>query len=510
MAEPPLAIDGRSLSLDALVAVARRGRPVRLAPSALPALRDGRASVERAIAEGRAVYGVTTGFGALSTTRIDPARAAELQRSLVESHASGLGPPLPPDVVRAMTLLRANSLAHGHSGVRPAIVERLLDTLNAGLVPWIPESGSVGASGDLAPLAHLAQTLTGTGAFLASDGRAEPAAAVLARAGWSPIALAAKEGISLVNGTALMTAYLALGIEDARRLLHAGEVAAAMSFDALRGSPESLDDRLGALRNAPDERAVAADLRELLRDSALAVPRREWSGQDPYTLRCIPQVLAPLRHALRASDRIVEGELNAVTDNPILLDDGTFASGGNFHGQSLAWAMDSLALAVHTLAAFSERRTSRLLHPDLNRGLPAFLAPRPGVSSGFMIPQTVAAALINENGTLVHPATGASLPTSADQEDFVSMGAWAGAKLHRLLANARRVVAIEWIVAGQALELRHPTRGGRGSEAALAALRTIVAPWTEDRSPAKEIEAVAAALASGGPLASLPRPSPPF
>ncbi|MEM0129788.1 MAG: histidine ammonia-lyase [Thermoplasmata archaeon] len=495
MGGAPLPIDGRSLTLGGFLAVVRGGRPAVLSPDAVPAMEQGRAAVERATAAGEAVYGITTGFGALSTTRIAPAEARELQRSLVESHASGLGPPLPREVVRGMTLLRANSLARGRSGVRPEVVRHLLAILNADRIPWVPETGSVGASGDLAPLAHLARALVGTGAFVGPGGEAVPARRVLGELGLAPIALEAKEGLALVNGTALMTSYLALGLDAAGTLLEAAEIAAALAFDALRGAPEALDDRWGELRGAPEERAIAADLRALLRGSELAVPRSEWAGQDPYTLRCLPQVLAPVRHALRAGRTILDGELNAVTDNPVLLDGARFASGGNFHGQSLAWAMDALALAIHALGGYSERRIARLVHPGLNRGLPAFLAPRPGVSSGFMIPQTVAAALVNENGTLVHPATAFSLSTSADQEDFVSMGAWAGAKLHRLLANVRRIVAIEWIAAAQGLELRRPARGGDGSEAAWTALRRIVPAWTDDRSPGPEIERVAAAIA---------------
>ncbi|MGI0055317.1 MAG: histidine ammonia-lyase [Thermoplasmata archaeon] len=493
----PLAIDGRSLTLEGFLAVARANREVALDPGARTSLERSRRAVEEAVRRGAPIYGVTTGFGALSHQRIDLSETLELQRALVASHASGVGPPLPSDVVRGMMLLRANSLARGHSGVRPVLVEQLLTLLNRELVPRIPEAGSVGASGDLAPLAHLAEALIGTGSFLRADGTSEPAANALAGAGLGPLTLQAKEGLALVNGTALMASYLALSIEDARGLLDGGLMAAAMSYDALEGSPESLDDRLGEVRDAPEERWIAASMRGLLEESELAVPRSEWRGQDPYTLRCIPQVLASVRHALNAVTPILTGELNAATDNPIGFEDGSFVSGGNFHGQSLAWALDALAPAVHTIAAFSERRISRLLHPLLSRGLPAFLAARPGLSSGFMIPHTVAAALVSENATLVHPASAYSLPTSADQEDFVSMGAWAGAKLRRILMNSTRVIAIEWIVAGQALELRHPKRGGRGSEAALRALRSHVPAMTADRTPAPDIDRVVSELSTG-------------
>jgi histidine ammonia-lyase len=330
-----------------------------------------------------------------------------------------------------------------------------------------------------------------------SGGEPEPAGPVLHREGIAPLELVEKEGVALLNGTALMASYLALAVEDVRGVLDAALITAAMSFDALEGNPESLDDRLGEIRNFPEQRTVAASLRALLAGTGLSAPRTTWTGQDPYTLRCLPQVLGSVRLGLRFAEEVAVRELNAVTDNPVVFGDDDFVSGGNFHGQPLALALDTLALTTQYVAAFSERRISRLLHPALNRGLPAFLAPDPGVSSGFMVPQYLAAALVNENVTLVHPASASSLPTSADQEDYVSMGPWAGTKLRRVIENTRRVVAVEWIVAGQALELRHPRAGGRGSEAALRALRSRVAPWTHDRSPAPDIARVADDLGSG-------------
>jgi histidine ammonia-lyase len=493
-----LPIDGRSLTLGQFLAVARGNDRVSLAPEARAAAAASRRVVERVVASHRPVYGVTTGFGGLSHQTIPAEKTRELQSSLVRSHASGTGPALPADVVRGLVLLRLNSLARGHSGVRTELLDRLADLLNRGLVPWIPEQGSVGASGDLAPLAHLALALTGEGAFVApGSGAAEPARAVLAREAIPPLELVEKEGVALLNGTALMASYLALAVADLAELWAASAIAIALSFDALEGDPESLDDRLGEVRNSPEQRASALAVRQLLSGSALAAPRTTWAGQDAYTLRCVPQVLAAVRLALGFAEGIVVRELNAVTDNPVIFEDDAFVNGGNFHGQPLALALDTLALATQYLAAFSERRTARILNPALNRGLPAFLAPAPGVSSGFMIPQYLAAALVNENATLVHPASATSLPTSADQEDFVSMGPWAGVKLRRILANTRKVVAVEWIVAAQALELRRPKRGGRGSEAAVRALRSRVAPWSVDRSPAPDIERVAALLEDG-------------
>ncbi len=493
----PVPVDGRSLSLERFLAVARRGHPVAVGDEARAACAESRAAVERVVAHRRVVYGVTTGFGGLSHRVISPEQAHELQTSLVRSHASGAGPPLPTDVVRGLVLLRLNSLAAGRSGVRPEILDRLADLLNRDLVPWIPEQGSVGASGDLAPLAHLAYALIGEGAFVdRGSGSPLPASDVLRREGIPPVALHEKEGVALLNGTALMAAYLALAVADLGRLLDAALLAAALSYDALEGDPEALDDRLGEVRNLEEQRAIARTMRTLLAGSELSGRRREWAGQDPYTLRCIPQVLAAVEIARTFGERVVVPELNAVTDNPVVFGD-EFVNGGNFHGQPLALALDTLAVAVSYVAAFAERRIHRLVHPALNRGLPAFLAPSPGVSSGFMIPQYLAAALVNENATLVHPASAGSLSTSADQEDFVSMGPWAGAKLRRTLQNARTVVAIEWIVAGQALELRRPKQGGAGSEAALLALRARVAPWTADRSPAADIERIGGLLATG-------------
>ncbi len=491
-------LDGRSLTPERFLAVVRRGERVAVAPEAIARVHESRRSVERAVDAGRAVYGVTTGFGALGSVTIPRDRVRELQRSLVRSHASGTGPPLPTEMVRGLLLLRLNSLARGLSGVRPALLELLAELLNRGLVPWIPEQGSVGASGDLAPLAHLALAMTGEGRFREpSGGAAIPARELLAREGLAPLELEAKEGVALLNGTALMASYLALGVADARALLDAATVAGGMGVDALLGSPQSFDDRLGEARGAPDERAVAASLRALLQGSELATARSSWSGQDPYTLRCLPQVLGAVRGGLQFAEGVLVRELNAVTDNPLVFGQDEFVSGGNFHGQSLAYALDALALAVQYVAGFSERRTSRLVHPALNRGLPAFLAPDPGVTSGFMIAQYVAAALVNENAALVHPASAFSLPTSADQEDFVSMGAWAGGKLRRVLENTRKIVAIEWLVAGAALEARRPRHGGRGSEAALEALRRRSEPWAADRSASDDIDRLSAAIATG-------------
>jgi histidine ammonia-lyase len=492
-----LPVDGRSLTLDQFLSVVRGRSAVSLAGDARTAMAASRAVVEAAVRRGRAIYGVTTGFGQLSDKIVPPDQARALQLSLVRSHSSGAGDPLPEEVVRGILLVRANSLARGHSGVRPVVVETLLALLNRRLVPFVPSQGSVGASGDLAPLAHVALALIGEGEFVGPDGRRIPAAAALVDHAIAPLELAEKEGVALVNGTSLMASYLALAVADASDLLDAATVAAAVSFDALEGNPEALDDRLGELRNFPEQRDVAAAMRKLLAGSGLSGPRTEYRGQDAYTLRCIPQVLAPARLALGLARRVLDAELNAVSDNPVVFPPDEFVSGGNFHGENLAFALDTLAVGIAPVAGFSERRTARLVHPAHNRGLPAFLAPTPGLSSGFMIPQYLAAALVNENVSYAHPASAASLSTSADQEDFVSMGAWAGAKLHRLLANSRTVVAVELLVGTQALELRRPRSGGAGSEAALRAVREFVAPWAADRSPAPDLERLARAVADG-------------
>ena len=492
-----LPIDGTSLTLDQFTAVARQGCGVSLDREARDRVESSRRAVERAVRAGRPVYGVTTGFGSLSDQIISPADSQRLQLALVRSHASGLGPALPADVVRGMVVHRLNALARGNSGVRAEVLDRLIDILNHGLIPYIPEQGSVGASGDLAPLAHLALALIGEGEFVDVRGTRRPAREVLVAEGLPLLTLSEKEGVSLINGTSLMESYLALSVPDAQELLGAATIAAAMSFDALGGDPQALDDRLGSLRNLPEQEQVARALRALLEGSASAAARTEYRGQDPYTLRCIPQVFAATAMAIGFAHTTARRELNAVADNPIVFEGDEFVSGGNFHGQHLALALDSLALGVHYLGAFSERRIARLVNPALNRGLPAFLAPDPGVSSGLMIPQYLAAALVNENQTLVHPASAASLPTSADQEDFVSMGAWAGAKLVRILGNVRKILAVEWLAAGQAMELRRPRRGGNGSESALRALRELVAPWSGDRPPSVDLERIVAHLTDG-------------
>jgi histidine ammonia-lyase len=490
------------LSLGDVVAVAREGARVRLAPDATDRVATARAFIERIGAEGRTVYGVTTGFGHLSSVKISSDNLAELQRNLIRSHASGVGEPFAPDTARAVMLLLANSLARGHSGVRVAVIELLVNMLNAGVTPIIPKRGSVGASGDLAPLAHLALTLIGEGEAV-YQGERMPGGAAMEQAGLSPVTLGAKEGLALINGTHVMEACGALALADALRMVRAAEVAVAMSTEALLGSFVPLDARIQALRPQPGQQRTAARLRALLAGSEIN-PSHANCGrvQDPYTLRCAPQVLGAARDALGYCAGVFDNELDAVTDNPLIFaQDGDVLSGGNFHGQPLALALDFLAIALTQVASFSERRTYSLLEPHAwdtgENALKPFLTPEPGLNSGYMIAQYVAAALVNEIKVLAHPASIDSIPTSAGMEDFVSMGSTAAIKLQQLLPLACRVIAIELICAAQGLEFRKPLQPGKGVASAHAAVRSIVPALTADRPPSPDIEALAVALQAG-------------
>ena len=490
------------LTLADVVAVARGGAPVRLAASAVERVRAGRAFVERISAENRTVYGVTTGFGHLSSVKIAPDQLAELQRNLIRSHSSGVGEPFDIATTRAVLLLLANSLARGHSGVRVELLDLLLALLNADVTPVVPKRGSVGASGDLAPLAHLSLVLIGEGEAWHAGERL-PGGEALRRAGLAPIELSAKEGLALINGTHVMEANGALAIADAWRLLRAAEVAVAMSLEALLGSYVPLDARIHALRPQRGQAMVAARLRTLLDGSEINPSHADCGRvQDPYTLRCAPQVLGAARDALAYCEQVFAAELGAVTDNPLIFpDDGDVLTGGNFHGQPLALALDMLAVTLAQVASFSERRTYSLRGPhEWDTGpsrIPLFLTPQPGLNSGYMIAQYAAAALVNEIKILAHPASIDSIPTSAGMEDFVSMGATAAIKARQALDLAYRVVAIELICAAQGLDFRLPLQPGKGVAAAYAAVRGIAPSLTTDRPPSPEIEALATALQDG-------------
>jgi histidine ammonia-lyase len=504
-----LIITGQALGIDDVVAVARDKRRVELAPQAITQIAAARAMIERIVAEEQIVYGVTTGFGALSKVHIPAQHLIELQHNIVRSHAAGVGAPLPPAIVRAMLLLTAASLSRGASGVRVAVVKALIDLLNHDIVPMVPSRGSVGASGDLAPLAHIALVLIGEGQAFVGEQDSPPApdprplipgAAALAQAGLQPLQLEAKEGLALLNGTHLMAGMGALLLHDTRLLLHAAEVAAVMSLEGALGTHSALDPRIHALRPQPGQIACAARLRALLRDSELPASHFDDPRvQDPYSLRCIPQVLGAVRDALVYVEQVIDSELAAVTDNPLLfVEDAAVLSGGNFHGQPLATALDLLAILLAQIAGFSERRSFLLLsawEPEMH--LTPFLATQPGVQSGLMIAQYTAAALVAEMRALAQPASISSLPTSAGMEDWNSMGATAALQAQQALGLAQDVVAIELLCAVQALEQHRPLRSGRGVEAAYDRVRARIPALMVDRPPSPDITALAQAIAAG-------------
>ncbi len=484
-------------SLEELETVARGAAPVPLDAADRERIAAGRQVVEAALEAGTAVYGVTTGFGQLESVRIAPADAAQLQVNLVRSHAVGSGPPLPDEIVRGMLLLLASSLRRGHSGVRVELVELVLALLERGVTPVIPSKGSVGSSGDLAPLAHLGLVLIGEGEATV-DGQVLAGGEALSRAGLEPVALSAKEGLAIINGTHLMAAAGGLAVRDAQRVLDAAVVAAALSLEAFKGSTAPFDPRLHDLRGQPGPSEVAARLRALLAGSEVVASHADCGRvQDPYTIRCAPQVLGAVGDALSYVAATLERELGAVTDNPLVFpDDGEILSGGNFHGQPLSLPLDHLALALCELASFSERRIYALLSPGY-AGLPPFLTPRPGLSSGLMIAQYAAAALVNESQVLSHPAGAGSIPTSAGQEDFNSMGATAALKARTVLENAAHVVATELVCAVQGLEFHRPLRSTETLEQAAAQVRELVPRVEEDRSLARELAGLADALRTG-------------
>jgi histidine ammonia-lyase len=442
---------------------------------------------------------VTTGFGKLSDVVIPSDRLDELQVNLVRSHAAGVGALLPEREARAMMLLRANVIAKGFSGARPALVDLLAGMLNAGLYPPIPEQGSVGASGDLAPLAHLALALIGEGDLYRGEDRAD-AATLLAFAGLKPVRLGPKEGITLINGTQAHTAIAALAVVDAHRLWQVAHLAGAMSLEALLGTPVAFDARIHDARGQLGQAASAALLRSLLRDSEIRESHRENDPrvQDPYALRCMPQVHGPVLDAIDFCAGVIGRELNAATDNPLVFaDTGELLSGGNFHGQSVAMALDFLSIAMTNLATIAERRIDRLVNPDLNQGLPPFLSPDAGVNSGFMMAQVTAAALASECKVLSHPASVDTIPTDGNKEDVVPMAMGAAWKLRRIVQNVRHVLGIELMCAAQGLDVRLPLRAGRGAEQGHRLVRQLVTPLEQDRVLSPDIETLARAIERG-------------
>ena len=491
-------IDGSSLTVDNVYAVAVEGARVSLRAAARERARASRAVVERLVAHNAVAYGVTTGFGKLSEMAIPPDRLAELQVNLVRSHAAGVGPMLSERETRAMMLLRANVIAKGYSGARPDLADLLAQMLNAGLYPPIPEQGSVGASGDLAPLAHLALGMIGEG-LLRWRGEQGPAREMLARCGLTPVTLGPKEGLTLINGTQAHTAIAALALVDAHRLWRVAHVAGAMSLEALLGTPVAFDERIQEARGQLGQAASAALLRELLADSEIRESHRHGDPrvQDAYCLRCMPQVHGPVLDAIDFAATLVGRELNAATDNPLVFDSGELLSGGNFHGQVVAMALDLLAIALTNLATISERRTDRLLHPDLNQGLPPFLTRDPGVNSGLMMAQVTAASLASECKVLAHPASVDTIPTDGSKEDVVPMAMGAAWKLRRIIQNVRYVLAIELLCAAQGLDFRAPLRPGRGAARGHARVRALVPPLERDRVLSPDIERLAGAIIAG-------------
>lgn len=502
-----IVIDGRSLSLDDVARVAVEGEPVRLDPQARRALEASRTFIEELLASGDPIYGVTTGFGRLAEVFISPAEQRELQRNLVRSHASGVGVPMARSQVRAVMTLRANALARGNSGCRPEIVERILDYLNLGIHPRVPSVGSVGASGDLAPLAHIALALVGEGS-VEVDGEVRPTDEVLRERDLTPLELVEKEGLALINGTQATTGLGLLAFRSARVALDTAEVAGAMTLEGVKGTPEAFRAEVHRARPHAGQARSAAVLRALLRDSEIRESHRHGDPriQDAYCIRCMPQVHGASREVFGYVDRILTTEANSTTDNPLVFPEArAVVSAGNFHGQVVAQALDFLCIALADLAAISERRLERLLNPDLS-GLPAFLAPRPGLQSGFMIAQVTAVDLVAEMRVLAHPVSVDTVPTSANQEDHVSMGLAAARKVVRAAECFEYVLAVELLAAAQALEYLKPLRPGAGVERAYARIRERVAALESDRSFSGDIEAVRDLIRSGVLAACIPEP----
>jgi histidine ammonia-lyase len=518
-------LTGSDLTVEAVEAVARGGARVVLDPAARVRIQRSRDVVDELVAAGDVVYGVTTGVGALADRSIAPADAARLQENLLLSHAAGVGEPLSRDVVRAMLVLRANTLALGYSGVRPEVVDRLLAFLDLGIHPVVPAQGSVGASGDLAPLAHLALPVIGHGQ-VELGGHLMPGLMALRETGLEPMVLGPKEGLALLNGTQLMTALGALLAVDAERLLRAASVAAAMSVEALLGTDVAFAEALQAVRPHPGQVRVAAELRHLLRDSGIqrAHHASTHKVQDPYSLRCAPQVHGAVRDALDHLRRVLAIEMNAATDNPLVFAEGGVAdasaratgggrviSGGNFHGEPVALALDFAKMALAELGSIAERRVALLVDPHLNGSLPAFLAGSSGLESGLMLLQYTAAALVSEHKVLAHPASVDSIPTSANQEDHVSMGPIAGRHARTVLDGVERIVAIELLCAARALDLRLAdpalagAQPGTGVAEAHARVRSVSRPWDADREPGPDINAVTR-LVHDGALSELAEP----
>lgn len=492
-----IVLEGEGLTAAQVAQVAWEHAPVALSENALRRVAECRRMVEEMVEGNQVVYGVTTGFGKFSDVHISSQDAAKLQVNLIRSHACAVGTPLPESTVRALMLLRANAVAKGYSGIRPETLQLLIDCLNRGVHPVVPEQGSLGASGDLAPLSHLALVLMGEGeAFY--QGERLPGGEALKRAGLSPIVLQAKEGLALINGTQAMTSIGTLALLQAQHLAKQADAIAALTVECLRGIPDAFADEVHRVRPYPEQIGVASNLRKLLHGSGLTTRQGEIRVQDAYSLRCLPQVHGATRQVLAYVQDKIGIEINSATDNPLLfLEEGRVISGGNFHGQPVAFAMDFLKIGISELANISERRTERLVNPALSGDLPAFLSHDPGLASGMMIPQYVAASLVSENKVLAHPASVDSIPSSANQEDHVSMGTTAARHASQVIRNAANVLAIELICAAEAAEYLGTDRLAPATRVLHDRLRAVVPPVREDRSISAEIGKVADALLSG-------------
>ncbi len=500
-----LHINGNDLTLEAVREVAVEWRPVLLAPDARAATGRARAVVDALVAGNQVSYAITTGVGKLSDVRIAGDQIREMQINLVRSHAVGVGEPLAPAEVRAMMVLRANSLSKGHSGVRANLIDTLCEMLNRGVTPYVPSQGSVGASGDLAPLAHLALALIGEGECVDDKGNRIPSAEAMRQAQIRLVSLEAKEAVSLINGTQGMLSLGILALLAAETLADSADVIASLTLDALRGTVVASDERIHEARPHPGQLSTAANLRKMLEGSQINQSHRDCGRvQDAYSLRCIPQVHGAVRDTLAHCRRIMETEANSAVDNPLVFvnlkqaeGQGDVISGGNFHGEPVAFALDFLGIALSALAGMSERRLERLVNPALNEGLPPFLAAGAGLNSGFMMPQVTAAALVSENKIFAHPASVDSITTSGNKEDFVSMGMTAALKLKRIVENTRNVMAIEAMAVAQALDFLAPLKPGKRGQAAYAAIRSVSATMDKDRVMYQDFVRIAELIASG-------------
>ena len=516
-----LHINGNDLTLEAVRELAMERRAVLLAPDAREAVDRARAVVDALVAENKVSYAITTGVGKLSDVRIPAEQIRELQVNLVRSHAVGVGEPLSAFETRAMMLLRANSLSKGYSGVRSAVIDTICEMLNRGVTPMVPSQGSVGASGDLAPLAHLALALIGEGECLDESGRRVAAVETMRRAQIKPLVLEAKEAVSLINGTQGMLAVGVLALLAAETLTDSADVVGALSLDALQGTDVAFDERIHKARPHRGQLVTASNLRRMLEGSQLRESHRDCARvQDAYSLRCMPQVHGAVRDTLSHCREVIETEVNSAVDNPLIFfppnvaalasgavvrpaerspirPEGDIISGGNFHGQPVAFVLDFLGIAMSALAGISERRLERLVNPALNEGLPPFLAAGAGLNSGFMMPQVAAASLVSENKVLAHPASVDSITTSGNKEDYVSMGMTAAVKLKRIVENTRNVIAIEAMAAAQALDFLSPLKPSRPGQTAHAAIRSVCATMDKDRVMYQDFARIAVMIADG-------------